>query len=97
MQITKRLQKGLENIDKVSEGVMNYHFPKNEIEEVAKLRTKQCIKCVNFIDEPIKELQTTDKNISELSGKSCGLCFCVLSFKLRTKIINTKNCPLKND
>jgi hypothetical protein len=95
-QASKRIISGIKNIDKVSEGLFNYKNPSEKIEALATERAKICVSCPNYKDEPIKQLQLDDE-IKVLSKKMCTLCGCVLSLKLRTRIISTNQCPLKND
>lgn len=92
----KRIVKGFKHIDQVAEGVYNYKFPKECIEKKALERSKVCVKCPNFIDDPIKDFHVTDR-IEDLSKKMCSLCGCVLSYKLRINKITTENCPLNDE
>jgi hypothetical protein len=92
----KRLIKGLKHIDQVAEGVYNFKFPKDCIEKKALERSKVCETCPNFVDDPIKDFHVTDR-IESLRGKMCGICQCVLSYKLRINKINTENCPLNDE
>jgi hypothetical protein len=91
----KRIIKGLKHIDQVAEGVYNFKFPTNCIEKKALERSKVCETCDNFVDDPIKDFHVTDR-IEVLSGKMCGLCGCVSSYKLRINKITTENCPLND-
>ena len=95
MQTSKRIAKGLVNLDKVIEGIDN--FKRGKLTDLAKDRLKTCSNCINFMYDTIEKLHVKDIEIPELTKKMCNLCGCVLSYKLRTKIIETKNCPLKND
>lgn len=79
----KRFIKGVKNINKVMEGKYYLENPNEEVEAIAKERAEVCFDCEHFKDEPIEWLKVTDKNIPELSGKFCGDCFCVLSYKTR--------------
>jgi len=96
MQTSKRIIKGFKNLDKVYEGINNFKNPKELVEQVALERSKQCLNCEHYKDETIDSLKVIDR-IPELTNKMCNLCGCVLAFKLRTKIIDTDKCPLKND
>ena len=89
----RRIVKGLKHIDQVAEGVYNFKFPTNCIEKKALERSKVCVDCPNFVDDPIKDFHVNDK-IQVLSGKMCSLCGCVSSYKLRINRITTENCPL---
>lgn len=73
-------------IDPYKEGKGNFDNPINEVEELANKRLLDCIKCPNFVDEPIDFLRVKDKRIKELSNKMCDLCGCTLPYKLRQSI-----------
>ncbi|WP_159430247.1 hypothetical protein [Cruoricaptor ignavus] len=45
-----------------------------------------CADCDFFVDEKIASERVADRDIPGLSGKSCGDCGCVLSFKLRQSV-----------
>jgi hypothetical protein len=45
-----------------------------------------CKGCRYFKTEPIEAFRVEDKDYPELSGKSCGKCGCILSYKLRQTI-----------
>lgn len=45
-----------------------------------------CKSCKFSIEEPIPELRVVDKQMPELSGKTCGDCGCILSYKLRQSV-----------
>ena len=92
----KRIVNGIKHIDKVAEGVYNFKFPKDCIENKAMERANVCKECPNFINDPIPDFHVTDR-IEILSKKMCELCGCVLSYKLRTNKITTKNCPLNDE
>jgi hypothetical protein len=91
----KRIIKGLKHIDQVAEGIYNFKFPTPCIEKKALERSKICETCPNFVIDPIADFHVTDR-IEILSKKMCNLCTCVSSYKLRTKKITTKNCPLND-
>ena len=81
----KRFIKGIKSVNKVMEGRYYLENPDNEVEAIARDRAEVCFGCENFKDEPIEWLKIKDKNIPKLSGKYCGECLCVLSYKTRTK------------
>lgn len=89
----KRIVNGIKHIDEVAEGVYNFKFPTPCIEKKALERSKICLTCEHFKEDPITDFHVTDR-IDDLSKKMCNLCGCILSYKLRIKNINTKNCPL---
>ena len=92
----KRIVKGLKHIDKVAEGVYNFKFPTSCIEKKALERGNVCLKCPHYVNDPIEDFHVTDR-IEFLSKKMCGLCECVLSYKLRINKITTENCPLNDE
>jgi len=55
---------------------------------------KYCSGCEFFIDEPIESEKVIDNVFPELSGKICGECGCVMSYKLRQSV---KKCPHWNE
>lgn len=65
------------------DGVTNFNQPSQAIEELAKHRSLTCVTCPNYQDEEIKLLHVTDINLPILTGKKCGACGCILSYKLR--------------
>ena len=73
----------------VFSGMSNFYFRKNTT--LAKQRYDDfCKGCIYNVKEPIESMRLTDKDITELSGRSCGLCGCVLSYKTRQSV---KKCP----
>jgi len=83
----KKIKTLLKNgIDPVIEGIYNFNNLDLDIDFLAIDRSKECIFCDMFVDEPIDFLKVTDKNIPELSGKMCDECGCTLSYKLRQSI-----------
>ncbi|WP_295676122.1 hypothetical protein [uncultured Empedobacter sp.] len=68
------------------DGVTNFNNPSEEIEELSKIRTQTCVTCPYFVDEEIKMLQISDSLQPQLSGKKCGECGCILSYKTRQLI-----------
>lgn len=65
------------------DGVTNFNQPQPEIEELAKHRSLTCVGCEYYVDEEIKLLHVNDTNLPILTGKKCGACGCILSYKLR--------------
>jgi hypothetical protein len=87
----KKIKSVLKNgIDPVLEGINNFKNENKAVEVLTKERLKECLKCPNFIDEPIDFLKVKDKRIPELTDKMCGDCFCTLSYKLRQSTIKCK-------
>ncbi|MEJ5105503.1 hypothetical protein [Chryseobacterium sp. MYb328] len=71
----------------VAVGIANFKTNNKKAVELAVIRLeKHCKSCIFSIDEPIPELRVEDKQISQLSGKTCGECGCVLSYKLRQSV-----------
>lgn len=70
-------------IDPFLEGKFNFENTNIDIELLAIDRTKECLMCDDFVDEPIDFLKVEDKNIPEISNKMCDECGCTLSYKLR--------------
>lgn len=95
MQTSKRILKAIANADDVYEGINNFNIPKKEFEDLAFERSKICVTCEHIETDPVQMFHVEDR-VESLSKKMCGLCGCILAYKLRTKIINTENCPLKN-
>lgn len=75
-----------DGLDPFIKGKRNFDNQVDEIESLAKERAETCKGCRYFKDEPIQWLRVEDKSILELSGKSCGKCGCVLSYKTRQSI-----------
>jgi len=73
-------------IDPYKEGKGNFDNPLIEVEELANTRLLECIKCPNFVEEPIDFLRVKDERIKELSNKMCNDCGCTLAYKLRQSI-----------
>lgn len=76
----------LEGVEPYEVGKQNFDNPEPEVEALAKQRAITCIGCRYFKDEPIDFFRVTDERIPELSGKSCGKCGCIESYKLRQSI-----------
>ena len=75
-----------QGIDPAIKGRQNYNRNLPVVEQKAIERSKECEKCENFVDEPIKSLQVDDKRIPQLSKKMCYNCGCTLSYLLRQDI-----------
>ena len=54
--------------------------------DILKNNLDICKGCRYFKQEPIPDFRVLDKKYPELSGKSCGKCGCILSYKLRQDI-----------
>ena len=71
----------------VAVGITNFKSNNKKAYELAKNRFENyCKFCTFIIEEPIPELRVDDKQIPELSGKTCGECGCILSYKLRQSV-----------
>lgn len=71
----------------VAVGITNFKTNNKKAYELAKKRFDlNCQNCNFSIEEPIPELRVEDKQIPELSGKTCGECGCILSYKLRQSV-----------
>lgn len=71
----------------VAAGILNFKTGNKKAQELAKERFENhCKSCKFSIEEPIPELRVDDKQILELSGKTCGDCGCILSYKLRQSV-----------
>ncbi len=71
----------------VALGVLNFKTGIKKAQELAKKRFENhCKSCKFSIEEPIPELRVVDKQMPELSGKTCGDCGCILSYKLRQSV-----------
>jgi len=81
---TKSLLK--HGIKPIEQGLKNYNTPIIEIESLAIKRSKECIECENFVDEPIDFMAVKDDRIPELSGKMCDECGCESPYLLRQNI-----------
>lgn len=79
-KVVSLLQNGIEPLEI---GVYNFKHFDIDIEFLAIDRSKECVGCEMFVDEPIDFLKVMDKNIPELSNKMCNECACTLSYKLR--------------
>ncbi|BAP30138.1 uncharacterized protein CHSO_1101 [Chryseobacterium sp. StRB126] len=74
---TKAIAAGIANFKTNNETAKRYAIERFE---------KHCKSCKFSIEEPIAELRVEDKHIPELSGKTCGECGCILSYKLRQSV-----------
>ncbi|MCQ9638606.1 hypothetical protein MP478_04325 [Chryseobacterium sp. WG14] len=75
------------NAKAVAVGILNFKTDNKKAFELAKKRFENhCKSCKFSIEEPIPELRVEDEKISELSGKTCGDCGCILSYKLRQSV-----------
>ena len=73
------------DIKAVISGMTNFYFGRNT--KVARERYENhCKNCKYFQDEPIKDMRVSDSIIEEISGKMCGFCGCVLSYKIRQSV-----------
>lgn len=90
----KRIQKNLETEDDpdvkkdlkaVISGMSNFYFGLKT--KLARERLENhCKGCEFNIKEPIESMRVSDSIIPEISGRQCGLCGCVLSFKIRQSV-----------
>ncbi len=90
----KRLQKNMQeendpdikkDLKAVVSGMSNFYFGLKT--NLARERFENhCRTCEFNIKEPIEEMRVKDSIIPDLSGKQCGLCGCVLSYKIRQSI-----------
>ena len=68
-------------------GMTNFYLSSKKWNVKAKERFENhCSKCEIFINEPLESEKVIDKDIPKLSGKICGSCGCVESYKLRQSI-----------
>ena len=81
-------------IEPLEVGMMNYKREDIDIDLKAIERSKECVMCVNYVDEPIDFLSIEDKRIESLSKKMCDDCGCALPYLLRQDI---KICKLWNE
>lgn len=68
------------------EGLKNYRLNDPDIEARAARRAETCTGCKHLVDEPIKSLRVNDPRLPALSGKMCGLCFCIAPYKVRQNL-----------
>lgn len=69
----------------VISGMSNFYFGLKT--DIAKERFENhCKGCVFNVQEPIEDMRVTDKVIPELSDRMCGLCTCVLCYKIRQSV-----------
>ena len=75
------------DLQAIISGMVNFYVKSKTAKEKAVERYENhCKGCEHFIDETIESMIIEDKEIPELSGKSCNLCGCVESWKLRQSI-----------
>ena len=75
----------IKDLKAVASGMSNFYFGLKT--DLAKQRFEDhCKGCVFNIQEPIPDMRVTDEKIPELSGRMCGNCGCVLSYKIRQSI-----------
>lgn len=85
----------LESTRAVMQGFTNFHLGIKSAEHIAMERyEKHCKTCVYNMQEPVESLRVEDKAIEEASNRQCGLCGCVLAYKLRQSV---KKCKYWND
>jgi len=77
----KTLSKG--GVKPVLDGVHYFKHADSEVEARALERARVCRGCDFFVDEPLEMFRIRDERLPVLSGKMCGECGCVLSYKLR--------------
>lgn len=66
-------------------GMTNFYFGHKS--QLAKERLENFCKGCDFnMKEPVEDMRVKDNSIPELSGRMCGNCGCVLSYKLRQSI-----------
>lgn len=65
------------------EGKFNFENPTEKMEKLAQQRLEICKGCEFFKDEVVDFLKVEDKHTPEASGKYCGDCFCIISYKIR--------------
>ena len=69
----------------VISGMSNFYFGLKT--KLARERLEKfCGGCIHNTDEPIPDMRVRDNTIPELSNKTCDLCGCVLSFKIRQSV-----------
>ncbi|MGE8528509.1 hypothetical protein [Chryseobacterium rhizosphaerae] len=77
----------IKNAKAVAVGILNFKTDNKKAFELAEKRFENhCKSCKFSIEEPIPELRVDDKQIQELSGRTCGECGCILSYKLRQSV-----------
>ena len=69
----------------VISGMSNFYFGLKT--KLARERlANHCGACKYNIEEPLPDMKIKDSAIPELSGRSCGFCGCILSFKTRQSV-----------
>lgn len=77
---------GRGGFDPIRKGRENYNRNLPAIEEKASERSKTCLGCENYVDEPVKSFQIEEKRIPSLSKKMCDECGCSLTYLLRQDV-----------
>ena len=86
LEIKKRLGTNPE-IKPIYIGLLNFYSKSKTAKILAEKRyLESCKNCNFFTDETNELLQVVDTEIKELTHKSCNLCGCVSSYKLRQSI-----------
>lgn len=80
----KSISKG--GIEPILQGQINYKSNIDFIEQKAITRSKQCVRCTEFVDEPIDMFKVNDERLPYLSDKMCDQCGCALPYLLRQDI-----------
>ncbi|MEJ8604635.1 hypothetical protein JSO60_06675 [Riemerella anatipestifer] len=71
----------------VAVGMTNFHLGIKSATKTAEERyTNHCSKCEYNQEEKVSTMVVIDEKIPQLSKRYCGLCGCVLSYKLRQNI-----------
>ena len=73
----------------ILQGQINYKSNIEFIEDRAITRSKTCVRCEEFIEEPIDMFKIKDERLTYLSEKMCDECGCAIPYLLRQ---NTKIC-----
>ena len=90
----KRLKESLEretnpdvkkDLKAVACGMSNFYLGLKNSEAIERFEN-HCKSCEFNIQEPLEEMKVKDSTVPQLSGRQCGLCGCVLSFKIRQSI-----------
>lgn len=77
---------GKRGFDPLRKGRGNYNRNLPAVEEKARERSKTCLGCENYVDEPVKSFQVEETRIPALSKKMCDECGCPLSYLLRQNV-----------
>lgn len=80
----------MSKLGNILNGWQNF-IAKSEVTELEAVeRAKHCIECVELKEGRLLNLIKDD--LKEIEGFYCGVCYCPLSAKLRSK---NETCPLK--